>query len=99
MFALTGRLPNLPALWSLWLLFHYHACCRRHRIGPARECICSLAYAGDADRNGNDSPQPFRHVRLDPLIVVIAVVAIVAVFAYERVFLSHWTGDEQHGHH
>ena len=35
----------------------------------------------------------------DPLIVVIAVVAIVAVFAYERVFLSRWTSEGEHGGH
>jgi amino acid transporter len=35
----------------------------------------------------------------DPLIVVVAVVAIAAVFAYERVFLSRWTaGSGQGGH-
>ena len=35
----------------------------------------------------------------DPLIVVIAVIAIVAVFAYERVFLSRWTSEGEHGGH
>ena len=35
----------------------------------------------------------------DPLIVVIAVVAIAAVFAYERVFLSGWTAGKGHADH
>ncbi|HDZ73670.1 MAG TPA: APC family permease [Aurantimonas coralicida] len=35
----------------------------------------------------------------DPLIVVIAVVAIAAVFAYERVFLSRWTAETGHADH
>lgn len=37
----------------------------------------------------------------DPLIVVIAAVAIAVVFAFERIYLSHWTTDgkahETHG--
>ena len=35
----------------------------------------------------------------DPLIVVTAIVAITAVFAYERVFLSHWTDAKGHADH
>ena len=35
----------------------------------------------------------------DPIIVVIAVGAIAAVFAYERVFLSRWTAGEEHNGH
>ncbi|WP_341482719.1 APC family permease [Aurantimonas marianensis] len=35
----------------------------------------------------------------DPLIVVIAVVAITAVFAYERIFLSRWTAGKPHADH
>ena len=35
----------------------------------------------------------------DPIIVVIAVGAIAAVFAYERVFLSRWTAEGEHSGH
>lgn len=35
----------------------------------------------------------------DPLIVGIAVAAIAAVFAYERVFLSRWTAEGEHDGH
>nr|WP_306268715.1 APC family permease [Pararhizobium sp. IMCC3301] len=35
----------------------------------------------------------------DPMIVVIAAGFIAAVFAYERVFLSQWTGKGDHGSH
>lgn len=36
----------------------------------------------------------------DPHIVAVAVVAIAAVFAYERVFLSRWTaGGKEDGSH
>ncbi|PKP68086.1 MAG: amino acid permease, partial [Alphaproteobacteria bacterium HGW-Alphaproteobacteria-5] len=35
----------------------------------------------------------------DPLIVVIALAAIAVVFAYERVFLSRWTAEREHGGH
>ena len=35
----------------------------------------------------------------DPIIVVIAVVAITAVFAYERIFLSRWTAGKPHADH
>ena len=35
----------------------------------------------------------------DPLIVAIAIIAIAAVFAYERVFLSRWTAGEEHNGH
>ena len=35
----------------------------------------------------------------DPLIVIIAFVAIATVFAYERFFLSRWTTEGEHGGH
>lgn len=35
----------------------------------------------------------------DPMIVVIAIGFIAAVFAYERVFLSQWTGEGGHDGH
>ena len=35
----------------------------------------------------------------DPLIVIVAVVAITAVFAYERFFLSRWTAAGEHDGH
>ena len=35
----------------------------------------------------------------DPLIVVIALGSIAAVFVYERFFLSRWTAEEKHGGH
>jgi len=35
----------------------------------------------------------------DPLIVIIAFVAIATVFVYERIFLSRWTSEGEHGGH
>lgn len=35
----------------------------------------------------------------DPLIVIIAVLAMAAIFAYERVFLSRWTAEGEHSSH
>ena len=38
-------------------------------------------------------------LRADPLIVVVAALAMAAVFAYERVFLSRWTAEGENGGH
>ena len=38
-------------------------------------------------------------VESDPFIIVVAIVAMAAVFVFERVYLSRWTAmEERHGH-
>ena len=67
----------------------------RHEIG-ASGWVLIMAIALDALVLGVFGAMKLQS---DPLIVVIAVAAIAAVFAYERVFLSRWTAEEKHGGH
>lgn len=67
----------------------------RHEIG-ARGWVLITAIVLDALVLGSFGAMKLQS---DPLIVVIAVGAITAVFAYERVFLSHWTAERKHGGH
>lgn len=38
-------------------------------------------------------------LRTDPLIVIVAVVAIIAVLVFERIYLSRWIGRQDHDSH
>ncbi len=60
----------------------------RHRVG-ARGWILITAISLDVLVLGVFS---MMKMESDPLIAIIAVVTIAAVFGYERVFLSRWTG-------
>ena len=93
-----SRIASLGAFFYLVMdiLIHWGVFRRlRHEI-DASGWVLIMAIALDALVLG-----VFGAIKLqsDPLIVVIAVAAIAAVFAYERVFLSRWTAEEKHGGH
>ena len=93
-----SRIASLGAFFYLVMdiLIHWGVFRRlRHEIG-ARGWILIAAIALDAI-----VLSVFGAMKLqsDPLIVVIALVAIAAVFAYERFFLSRWTGGSEDGGH
>ena len=93
-----SRIASLGAFFYLVMdiLIHWGVFRRlRHEIG-ARGWLLITAIALDAI-----VLSVFGAMKLqsDPLIVVIALVAIAAVFAYERFFLSRWTGGSEDGGH
>ena len=93
-----SRIASLGAFFYLvmdilihWGVFRH----LRHEIGAAGGVLIS-AMTLDALVLGVFAAMKLRS---DPLIVVVAVVIIAAVFAYERVFLSRWTAKREHGGH
>lgn len=93
-----SRIASLGAFFYLvmdilvhWGVF-YHL---RHEIG-AKSWVLIAAIALDAL-----VLLVFGALKLqsDPSIVIISVVAIAAVFVYERIFLSRWTAKGEHGGH
>jgi len=93
-----SRIASLGAFFYLvmdilihWGVFRH----LRHEIG-ARGWVLISAIALDAL-----VLTVFGAIKLqsDPLIVIIAVVAIAAVFIYERIFLSRWTAKGEHSGH
>ncbi|NQV44972.1 MAG: APC family permease [Rhodospirillales bacterium] len=93
-----SRIASLGAFFYLVMdiLIHWGVFRRlRHEIG-ARGWVLITAIALDALVLGVFGAMKLQS---DPLIVVVAVAAIAAVFAYERVFLSRWTTGREHGGH
>ncbi len=91
-----SRIASLGAFFYLVMdiLIHWGVFRRlRHEIG-ASGWLLFTAIALDALVLGVFGAMKLQS---DPLIVVIAVVAIAAVFVYERVFLSRWTAEEKQG--
>lgn len=93
-----SRIASLGAFFYLVMdiLIHWGVFRRlRHEIG-ARGWVLIAAIVLDAIVLGVFGAMKLQS---DPLIVVIAIVAIAAVFTYERVFLSRWTAAGEHGGH
>ncbi len=93
-----SRIASLGAFFYLVMdiLVHWGVFRRlRHEIG-ARGWVLIAAIALDVIVLGVFGAMKLQS---DPFIVVIAVIAIAAVFAYERVFLSRWTTEGEHGGH
>ena len=93
-----SRIASLGAFFYLVMdiLIHWGVFRRlRHEVG-ARGSVLIAAIALDMLVLG-----VFGATKMlsDPLIVGIAVAAIAGVFAYERVFLSRWTTEREHGGH
>ena len=93
-----SRIASLGAFFYLVMdiLIHWGVFRRlRHEIG-ASGWVLMTAIALDVIVLG-----VFGGMKLqsDPLIVVIALGSIAAVFVYERFFLSRWTAEEKHGGH
>ena len=93
-----SRIASLGAFFYLVMdiLIHWGVFRRLRRDIGARGWVLIAAIALDALVLGVFGAMKLQS---DPLIVVIAVVAIAAVFAYERVFLSRWTAEGEHGGH
>ena len=93
-----SRIASLGAFFYLVMdiLIHWGVFRRlRHEIG-AKGWVLIGAIALDALVLGVFGAMKLQS---DPIIVVIAVGAIAAVFAYERVFLSRWTAEGEHSGH
>lgn len=93
-----SRIASLGAFFYLVMdiLIHWGVFRRlRHEIG-ARGWVLITAIALDALVLGVFGAMKLQS---DPLIVIIAVVAIAAVFIYERIFLSRWTSEGERGSH
>jgi len=93
-----SRIASLGAFFYLVMdiLIHWGVFRRlRHEIG-ASGWVLIAAIALDALVLGVFGAMKLQS---DPIIVVIAVGAIAAVFAYERVFLSRWTAEGEHSGH
>ena len=93
-----SRIASLGAFFYLVMdiLIHWGVFRRlRHEIG-AKGWVLIAAIGLDALVLGVFGAMKLQS---DPLIVVVAAVAIVAVFAYERFFLSRWTTEGEHGGH
>lgn len=93
-----SRIASLGAFFYLVMdiLIHWGVFRRLRREIGARGSLLISAIALDLLVLGFFTAMKLKS---DPQIVVIAVVAIAAVFAYERVFLSRWTSAEDHGGH
>tara|TARA_R110002073_G_scaffold309592_1_gene479895 strand:- start:1688 stop:3001 length:1314 start_codon:yes stop_codon:yes gene_type:complete len=93
-----SRIASLGAFFYLVMdiLIHWGVFRRLRREIGARGWVLITAIALDTLVLGVFGTMKLQS---DPLIVVIAVVAIAAVFAYERVFLSRWTTGREHGGH
>ena len=93
-----SRIASLGAFFYLVMdiLIHWGVLRRvRHEIG-AKGWVLITAIVLDAMVLGLFGAMKLQS---DPLIVVMAVIAIAAVFAYERVFLLSWTAEREHGGH
>lgn len=93
-----SRIASLGAFFYLVMdiLIHWGVFRRlRHEIG-ANGGVLIAAIVLDALVLGAFGAMKLQS---DPPIVVIAVVAITAVFAYERFFLKRWTGGTGHSNH
>jgi len=93
-----SRIASLGAFFYLVMdiLIHWGVFRRlRHEIG-ARGWVLIMAIALDTLVLGVFGAMKQQS---DPLIVVIAVIAITTVFAFERAFLSYWTTEEEHSGH
>lgn len=93
-----SRIASLGAFFYLVMdiLIHWGVFRRLRREIGARGSLLISAIALDLLVLGFFTAMKLKS---DPQIVVIAVVAIAAVFAYERAFLSRWTSTEDHGGH
>lgn len=97
-----GRIASLGAFFYLVMdiLIHFGVYrTLRHEIG-ARGWILILAIVLDTIVLGVFGAMKLQS---DPLIVVIAIVGMATVFAFERFYLKRWTAfgqnsDHQHGH-
>tara|TARA_R110002110_G_scaffold156564_7_gene351696 strand:- start:4041 stop:5354 length:1314 start_codon:yes stop_codon:yes gene_type:complete len=93
-----SRIASLGAFFYLVMdiLIHWGVFRRlRHEVG-ARGSVLIAAIALDMVVLGVFGATKLQS---DPLIVGIAVATIAGVFAYERVFLSRWTTEREHGGH
>ena len=93
-----SRIASLGAFFYLVMdiLIHWGVFRRlRHEIG-ARGWVLIAAIALDTLVLGVFGAMKLQS---DPLIVIIAVLAMAAIFAYERVFLSRWTAEGEHSGH
>lgn len=93
-----SRIASLGAFFYLvmdiiihWGVFHRHC----HEIG-AKGWVLITAIALDMLVLGVAGAMKLRS---DPLIVAIAVIAIAAVYAYERYFLSRWIAEKARSGH
>lgn len=93
-----SRIASLGAFFYLVMdiLIHWGVFRRLRREIGASGWVLIVAIALDALVLGVFGAMKLQS---DPLIVVIAVIAIAAVFAYERVFLSRWTTEGEHSDH
>lgn len=93
-----GRIASLGAFFYLVMdiLIHWGVYRSfRQEIG-AKGWVLLLAIALDSVVLGVFGVMKLQS---DPLIVAIAVLSILAVFSFERIYLSRWTGKDEHGGH